>query len=274
MDFAFQFLHYSGMRVNLPILGLPVEIPQVAILEHAAGWSWKRDATDHHNLWLALEGEGTFEHAGTRHSFSAGSMILFPASLPTIGRSTGGLRLTNFSAHLHATGRAAEGLDRWAHAGQPVRLRNFIWASHLCRYLSETFYHGPAESRDVVGSGLDLLLRSLAFERTRPGEDPTGLAIVQIIERIRRNPAAAYSVAEMAKLAGLSESQFSRRFRAMSRLTPNRFLVEERLGRAEYYLRETDFSIQRIASRLGYRDVYFFSRQFRRFRGIAPSRLR
>lgn len=60
----------------------------------------------------------------------------------------------------------------------------------------------------------------------------------------------------------------------MTGFTPNRFVVEERLARAELYLRETEMQVQEISNRLGYRDVYFFSRQFRRFRGMSPSAVR
>ncbi len=262
------------MTIEMARIGESVEIDRIAIYEHPAEWSWRREEVDHHNLWLALEGEGVFEWSGRRWLFSAGSMFLLPAGLSVVARATGGLRMTNFTAHLRASGCAAEALDRLGRGGAPVRLRNFIWASHLCRYLTETFFLGPHEGRFVLGDGLGLLLRSLEFERGLPPSDPSGLVVVQIVERIRRNPAAAYSVAEMAADARLSSSQFTRRFKGVTGLSPNRFIVEERLARAESYLRETEMSVQEIAARLGYRDGYFFSRQFRKFRGVAPSRIR
>jgi len=262
------------MPLNHPDWCSHVEISLVGIYEDGEGWAWKRDSADHFNLWLAIEGEGVFEHAGCSWPFSSGSMFLFPPGVCTAGRATGGLRTINFAAHIHADANAAAILNALAHDATPVRLRNFVWASHLCRYLAEVFYLRPVEGRSLVVSGLGLLLQSMDYERTLPPADPVCDALIQTIERIRRNPAAAYSVAEMAALVGLSETQFTRRFKAITGLTPNRFTVEERLGRAELYLRETDMSVQEIAIRLGYRDVYFFSRQFRRFRGISPTGVR
>jgi AraC-like DNA-binding protein len=262
------------MTLNLRESGAQVEIKLAAIYEHAAGWAWKRPMADHFNLWLALEGQGVFGDAGRTWPFAAGSVFLFPPGVCPTGRLTGGFRMINFSAHIKARGKAAAALGALAREASPARLRNFIWASHLCRHLSEAFYMGSAEGRDLVLSGLDLLLRSMCYERALPPADPAGDALMRIVERIRRNPAAAYGVAEMAASAKLSDAQFTRRFKALTGLTPNRFIVEERLARAESYLRETDMGVQEIASRLGYRDVYFFSRQFRRFRGLPPSGVR
>jgi len=262
------------MPLTLGDWGKQIEILVVAVHENSEGWTWKRDKADHFNLWLALEGQGVFEHGGKSWPFSSGSMVLLPPDISTVGRATGGLRMINFSAHIKANAKAATMLNRLSQDAKPVRLRQFVWASHLCRYLSETHYLNPTEGRELVVSGLKLLLQSMDYERTHPKSDPAGNAIIQTIERIRRNPAAAYSITEMAAGAHLSEAQFTRRFKAIARLSPNRFVVEERLARAELYLRETSMSVQEIASRLGYRDVYFFSRQFRRFRGMAPTGLR
>jgi AraC-like DNA-binding protein len=262
------------MALNLGDWGKQTEILLVAVYEHTKGWAWSREPSDHFNLWLALEGQGVFRHAGQTWPFSAGSLFLFPPGTSTEGNTDGGLRMINFSAHIKAGGKTAAILTRLAKHAKPARLRHFIWASHLCRHLSETYYLGPVEGRNLVLSGLELLLQSMDYERTLPPLDAAGDAIIKTIERIRRNPAAAYSVTEMSTLAQLSEAQFTRRFKAITGLTPNRFVVEERLARGESYLRETNMSVQEIASRLGYRDVYFFSRQFRRFRGMTPTGVR
>ena len=46
------------------------------------------------------------------------------------------------------------------------------------------------------------------------------------------------------------------------------------MRRARMLLTESGNSIGWIADRLGYRDVYFFSRQFKRFHGKSPTAFR
>jgi len=262
------------MPINLNGWSKQIEIPLIAVYEFPGETEWKREPTDHFNLWLALEGQGVFMHAGKSWPYSSGSLFLFPPDLPTYRHMTGGLRLINFTAHIKAIGKAAAMLTRLAQEAEPVHLRHFIWASHLCRYLAETHCLRSTEGRGLVVAGLELLLQGMDYERKLPKSDAAESAIIQTVERIRRNPAAAYSVSEMAAWAQLSATHFTRRFKAITGFAPNHFVVEERLARAELYLRQTDLSVQEIATRLGYRDMYFFSRQFRRFRGISPTKIR
>ena len=250
------------------------DIQSVSIFEHAEGWRWKRSAGDHFNLWLAIQGQGQFELDGKSLPFSAGTIFLFAPSTSFTASSTGSNRMINFSAHIADNGQSQSLLNSFPKEPAPVHLRNFIWAAHLCRFLSEAFFFNPTGSEQVVVSGLELLLCSMRYESSLEPTDAVNERLIQTVERIRRNPAAAYTVGEMADAAHLSETQFTRRFKKITGLTPNRFIVEERLGRAESYLRETDMTVQEIATRLGYQDIYFFSRQFRHFRGVPPTRIR
>jgi len=46
------------------------------------------------------------------------------------------------------------------------------------------------------------------------------------------------------------------------------------LAHAAQLIQETEMPLAQIADDLGYRDLYFFSRQFKRYRGVPPSHLR
>jgi AraC-like DNA-binding protein len=78
----------------------------------------------------------------------------------------------------------------------------------------------------------------------------------------------------MAEDMHLSVSQFSARFRRFSTLSPQRFLITWRVRHACRLLAETDQPLKVIAASLGYRDVFFFSRQFHQVTGQTPSTFR
>ena len=59
------------------------------------------------------------------------------------------------------------------------------------------------------------------------------------------------SVQQLAGRALLSPRTFARRFKAASRTTPHRWLVDQRLPLAEHLLEETDLSVDEIARRCG-----------------------
>ena len=91
------------------------------------------------------------------------------------------------------------------------------------------------------------------------------------VELIQEEPGRRWPVTELARRAGLSRSQFTRRFTHDTGLSPERFLIQARITRATRLLRETDMSIGQIADGLGYCDVFHFSRQYRYVTGQTAS---
>ncbi|MDP0501863.1 MAG: AraC family transcriptional regulator [Verrucomicrobiota bacterium JB022] len=263
-------MHYLRMGFDL-LVSDEVEIRNICVFENPPGWSWRSPGRPHLNLWIALEGEGVFSRAGEEIPFRAGSVFLLHPNEAVAGWSTGPGRVVNFTAHVVL----GEGHPAWPEAyfapRPPARLQPVAWVAHLCRHLSETFYLDREANRAILLQGLRLLLVGMERGRHQRALEPVERRLLRIVERIRRNPAADYSLDELAAEAELSISQFSRRFKTFTGYAPGRFAIEERISRAEAYLLETDLTIEAIAERLGYRDVYFFSRQFRRFRGSAPS---
>ena len=78
----------------------------------------------------------------------------------------------------------------------------------------------------------------------------------------------------LAEELGTSPATFRRRFKQATGSSPHEYLLHCRAAEARRLLGEGDLSIKEIADRLGYRDVYFFSRQFRQLTGVPPGAYR
>jgi AraC-like DNA-binding protein len=72
----------------------------------------------------------------------------------------------------------------------------------------------------------------------------------------------------------LSERHFFRRFKAATGFSPINWLRRERISFAQAKLLENGSSIKQIADEVGYNDVFFFSRDFKRHTGSCPSEYR
>jgi len=83
-----------------------------------------------------------------------------------------------------------------------------------------------------------------------------------------------HSVAELAKLAGMSASHFSRMFKAAFGTSPIDWLRRERISQAKRRLVETADAIKEIAGQAGYSDRFFFSKDFKRLTGHTPREFR
>ena len=78
----------------------------------------------------------------------------------------------------------------------------------------------------------------------------------------------------LAEEIGMTAGTLRRRFRAATGISPHQHVLQLRIAEARQLLGESDEPIKSIAQRLGYRDVYFFSRQFRAVTGVPPAMYR
>ena len=94
---------------------------------------------------------------------------------------------------------------------------------------------------------------------------------------VTRKVAQAEEQIDYARLAahhGMSLSTMQRRFASATGQSLHQFRLTARLTQARVMLGETDLSIKQIAQRLGYCDVFYFSRHFSRVVGVAPATYR
>ncbi|GAA3130404.1 hypothetical protein GCM10010466_21340 [Planomonospora alba] len=81
-------------------------------------------------------------------------------------------------------------------------------------------------------------------------------------------------VPALARIAHVSESHFTRLFRATFGETPHRYLQRRRVERAMFLLRETDRSVTDICFQVGFGSPGTFSRTFREIVGRSPREYR
>lgn len=117
---------------------------------------------------------------------------------------------------------------------------------------------------------LEGILIDLADARTQTREQPAWLKrAMELLSSASLGGHADYSA--IALTLDMAESTLRRRFREATGVPPHEFVLQARVNEAKRLLGETDHPIKRVAQQLGYRDVYFFSRQFRRFAGVSPA---
>jgi len=98
--------------------------------------------------------------------------------------------------------------------------------------------------------------------------------ILRLAAQIRENPGDLPPVAELARQAGYSPDHFSRVFLKVTGRRPQDFVIQARMERARQLLAESDLTVGMIAGALGFQDIFYFSRQFRRQTGQAPTAFR
>lgn len=81
-------------------------------------------------------------------------------------------------------------------------------------------------------------------------------------------------VASMARLSGLAERSFKRRFLRATGMSPLEYVHTLRLEEAKQMLETGELPIEAVANEVGYEDASFFGRLFRRKVGLTPAQYR
>ena len=84
--------------------------------------------------------------------------------------------------------------------------------------------------------------------------------------------ARSWTIAQLAKTAGLSRSAFFDRFTRTVGLPPMEYLLAWRIAVAKDLLRRHDLSVGEVAERVGYGSASTFSTAFSRHVGRPPGR--
>ena len=87
---------------------------------------------------------------------------------------------------------------------------------------------------------------------------------------IHTDPAAAVTVPDLARHAGMSGSRFAARFREKLGVSPIRYLASWRMALAAQHLAEGEKTVSQVAEMVGYESLPAFNRAFRRAHGCPP----
>ena len=150
-------------------------------------------------------------------------------------------------------------------------------ASSTYTYLFKEMIHELQNCKTGYEDLLTMYLRQifLLVQRTRQEERPTVSTYIQEeMEFARRYFNEHYnepiSIQEYAESRNMSVCYFQRNFKQIVKHTPMQYLLTIRVNNAASLLEITDYSMAEIAAIVGYEDPLYFSRLFRKIKGVSP----
>jgi AraC family transcriptional regulator len=98
----------------------------------------------------------------------------------------------------------------------------------------------------------------------------SGYKLKRVQEFIDANLEEDLSLAELAEVAALSQFHFARAFRKSTGMTPQQYLMQQRIERAKQLLAREDLPIVEISLRTGFKNQSHFTTLFRKFTNHTP----
>lgn len=234
---------------------------------------------DYHLVHYVVSGKGRFQCRGREYELGPGdSFFIFPGELvsyvsdedhPWYYRWVGFkgnladqlLSTLNISAHIPiiSTGTCKR---------VPV----------LYHRIQQILQHGDSNCDLQAGGYMRLLLSEYSMNATVPHPqkesiDEIGQRIEQAIRWLTLQYSHPISIENMAQTLGYHRTHLSKIFKQHAGISPMNFLLKIRMERAKLLLNEP-LTIEQIASSVGFTDALYFSKQFKKWYGCAPTEYR
>lgn len=173
---------------------------------------------------------------------------------------------------------------------------NGQFRSVLSQQTTTSFRADPSELSELEAIATDLAgeleIRRTAFEiiamaklselialvcrlHTDQSTGPTGVwDMDRVMEYVREHYDEAFSLTEISSRCALSPASFSREFKRIAGCPLFEFINKVRIQKACSLLKHSNASVTAIAMDVGYNNVSFFNRYFRKTIGMAPTEYR
>ncbi|MBQ8586533.1 MAG: helix-turn-helix transcriptional regulator [Oscillospiraceae bacterium] len=240
--------------------------------------TWRPKGRLDYQLLYIVSGKTHFFFDGKERIVTAGHMVLIPPRKEQ--------RYDYFGAEkpevywVHFTGSEVKNILRKYEIpmDDPVF---YSGASSTYAYLFKEMIHELQTCRTGFEELLAMYLSQifLLVQRTRQEQRPTVSTYIQEeMEYARRYFNEHYnepiSIQDYAESRNMSVCYFQRNFKQIVNHTPMQYLLTIRVNNAASLLETTDYSMAEIAAIVGYEDPLYFSRLFRKLKGVSPSEYR
>ncbi|RME80878.1 MAG: AraC family transcriptional regulator [Caldilineae bacterium] len=223
--------------------------------------------TPRYQFFYHKDGEALFECRGATARLGRGDLLMVPASEIYSYTSSGGVKYHWFALE----GRWPTSLcpDHW-------QKRSVGWDAVLESILigmrESLIMREPGYELRALGYFYEFMARVEELGRSNlAGESEYPEAVRNAMMFLRENCDRPFSAAQAAAAVGISQSHLRALFRRWLGESPQSYHTRCRIEQAKRLLREHRLLVFEVAYQVGYKDVRYFARVFKKVTGLTPS---
>ncbi|MDF2669927.1 MAG: AraC family transcriptional regulator [Paenibacillus sp.] len=242
-------------------------------------WTQQLRTIRHHSFWLIVKGKGTFKINGTLYPAEPGKLFFFVPDMLVERSADPEQPIEYYFVRFHYK-ETYEEKEQWisrsaTECSFPLQGMYATQNTPQLIYLMEQLFalwqrrgHLTAMRRKILLH--EFLLAFLQDLRAQRIAGDTTAAIEFTQEFMAQHYQEPLTLEQLAQLAGLSVSHYSRLFKKYIGYSPIDFLTHLRMDRAKELLVLSDYRLKSIAASVGYVDEFYFSRIFKKVIGFSP----
>lgn len=263
----------------------------VGYITHKGDWNFQNINSPFTRVYFVTDGMAYVELEGERHKLSPGFMYLIPPFTTHSDICDGFFR--HYYAHIYE--EMKEGDDIMSAFEFPFEIEGREIDRMLFECLVQSNEAMTLKSSDPrMYDNEHSLIESVKFNRqrplalrleslgiisqligrfmkfARPKYSVTDERIKQALKMINSKICEAIRIEDLAKDVCMSPGHFIRLFKEELGCTPTQFLIDRKIMKAKLMLASESIMMKEIAYRLGYEDVSYFTRLFKKHVGVTP----
>lgn len=250
--------------------------PFLATIHCEPNWQWKKrdKPIPNYDLFYVWAGEGTVVLNGQSYNVEKGHCFLFKPGDETTATHNPQNPLVLTYIHFDVTG-----LPELVPSAHRIFDNSINFESLLTQYVRLFLvkaFGAEIEAKLILKQLMIHLLREEQEQEEQMAHTSNKLleTVQEIANYIQQNPGLPHTIKGLAERANLSPPYFSRKFKQIIGQTVKSYIVYSRIRRAEHLLHSTGSTVTEVAHALGYDNIHFFSRQFKKYTGKSPSEIR
>lgn len=262
----------------------------VGFARHNGDWNWKNVRSPFARLYYVTDGEALVELPYGPCRLTPGHLYLVPP-FTMHNNSCSGL-FSHYYIHIYEPDEKSSLFDEWEF---PIEVdagpADLLLIKRLCEinpFLAlpqsdptaydnqKVLMNNLRQSQfspfcdKVESRGILYVLLSRFIVGAKPATGVSDSRMQRIISHMRHHLSEELSLAELASKACMSKDYFIRKFKQATGQTPTVYLTGKRMERAELLLLTTVMPVKQLAREVGYEDVSYFDRLFRKYVGLSP----
>lgn len=274
---------------------LKLLVLNVGYAVHDKDWNWKDVSSPFTRLYYVTEGHAQIKMEGKVLDLVPGKMYLVPSFVKHTNICNG--HFEHYYIHIYEEGLSSNKL--FEEYNFPFEVNPMAEDLTLFKRLCElnprvkllqsnpkSYDNQPTliqairinKARDfqdkVESMGILFVLVSRFLGIASPKTSSDDDRIKNVLSYIRKSTDSKILVKDLARISALSVEHFIKIFKKETGETPNMFITRTKMEKAMVLLITSTSSVKTIALNLGYNDVSYFNRTFKRFAGMTPQQYR